>query len=197
MFPSNTNLAPYLESLSQNQWVQLPISIDFALKLKYAAQRRFTTKQFRDSTIFDIKLSSQYRRDKICWIDPSDVNLDEAEAEILKNLDVLKENLRLFFRAPIQTFESHYAIYEPQDFYAKHKDITTQNNKRLLSFVIYLNESWNPSDGGELIAYHDQQILFQTNPLIGKMLLFNSDLEHEVTTCYSTRYSLTGWYRKL
>ncbi|MGZ3690372.1 MAG: 2OG-Fe(II) oxygenase, partial [Pseudobdellovibrio sp.] len=38
--------------------------------------------------------------------------------------------------------------------------------------------------------------LFKLNPEIGQMLIFKSEVEHEVVPAHKTRYALTGWMRK-
>lgn len=61
--------------------------------------------------------------------------------------------------------------------------------------IMYLNEDWIPSDGGELCVYHqnDTQII---TPINGKCIFFKSnELEHEVLLSHKPRMSITGWLK--
>jgi SM-20-related protein len=62
-------------------------------------------------------------------------------------------------------------------------------------FVQYLNEDWQPKDGGELCVYPSGET--QTiDPLNGKCVFFKSDqLEHEVLLSHQPRMSITGWLK--
>ena len=62
--------------------------------------------------------------------------------------------------------------------------------------MLYLNEDWKESDGGHLIGYDQDKVIFRVKPELGQMILFRSDLEHEVMPTQRGRFSLTGWFRK-
>lgn len=139
---------------------------------------------------------STIRNDRTCWLDPARMALKSAEEATLNDLQSLIQKLKNELRLPLQEFECHYAIYEPGHFYRRHTDTTQRNNRRVISFVLYLNEDWLESDGGHLLAYQAGKNLFSVSPQAGQLVLFKSDIEHEVVTTRRTRYSLTGWMRR-
>ena len=60
--------------------------------------------------------------------------------------------------------------------------------------VLYLNEAWQPGDGGELALYIDDK-QYCIEPVAKRLLLFRSDkVPHEVLETHKDRYSLTGWF---
>jgi SM-20-related protein len=133
------------------------------------------------------------RSDKICWID-SDT---EAGCLWLNWTNELKQylNRRLFLG--LNYFESHFAYYEPGDFYKKHKDAFVGQGNRILSVVTYLNDNWRQQDGGQLLIYDDLgQELESVLPEFGTLVIFLSEeFPHEVLPAQRERYSIAGWYR--
>ena len=200
MFPA-TNLdgflEKYFEELNQKNWTLIPIDLDFVLKLQKSAKSKLDSNLFKiaglaKSTEPDLTI----RNDSIYWLDAESDSLTPTDMLALIQLDDLKDRLKSFFRTSISEFECHYAIYKPGQFYQKHKDVTSTNNKRVFSFVIYLNEIWDADDGGETEAFVNDQSLFKILPKAGTMLMFKSDLEHAVLPTKKNRYTLTGWYRR-
>jgi SM-20-related protein len=96
---------------------------------------------------------------------------------------------------PLRDFESHFAIYPPGTFYKRHRDNFQKQNHRLLSLVLYLNENWSPEQGGTLRIYPEAEEPKDVEPIGGRLVIFRSDLEHEVLPCHAPRYSITGWMR--
>lgn len=200
MFPAN-NLPvffeKYFEELSTQNWTQIPIDTDFSTKLRNSAESKFNSDLFKTARVTNsISPQPTIRNDSIFWLDAKSETLNTIDHVALGQIDVLKESLKNYFRLSLTEFECHYSVYPPGHFYKKHVDATAENNKRIFSFVIYLNSSWEPADCGELLGYEQEQILFKIGPRAGTMIVFKSNLEHEVLTTYKTRYSLTGWIRK-
>ncbi len=189
------NLEPFFEKLSQNSWVVLPIDIHLSQQLKEAAiQKAF--KFYEAKTSQNIQTNTQIRSDRILWLDTTQNDLSAAEQNILTYLTEIQELLRDYFRVGLSQIECHYSHYQRGQFYTTHQDTTLLNNKRLFSFVIYLNEEWTTLDGGALVGYNqDDSELFRLLPISGQMIVFKSDLLHEVQITNRDRYSLTGWFR--
>ena len=62
--------------------------------------------------------------------------------------------------------------------------------------MIYLNKNWNPDQKGRLLVYDkNDTVQFQMAPEFGQMILFRSDLLHEVEISRAERQSITGWIR--
>lgn len=196
MFPAN-NLEQYFEELAKQNWTLIPIALDYGLKLRKSAETKLLANQFKPATLSQsTKLESSIRNDSIFWLDKKSPQMSQIDTDTLLQIENLGQKLKEYFRIGLTEVECHYAVYNQGHFYNKHRDATTQNNKRVFSFVVYLNESWNPDDGGQLVGYSDNGKLFSIEPLMGKMILFNSELEHEVIKTQKTRYSLTGWIRR-
>ncbi len=96
----------------------------------------------------------------------------------------------------LSSFESHFALYSPGDFYERHLDAFSGPQNRVLSIVLYLNPEWSPADGGELVLYgNDDSILAVHPPLLGSLAIFFSEsFPHEVRTTHKARYSIAGWF---
>ncbi len=140
-------------------------------------------------------LQDDIRSDHIFWIKNSDITW-----HLVDRLRILLQNQ---LRVSLKDFESHFTIYNPGGKYERHLDQFTKsthslNPIRLFSFVLYLNQNWKPSDGGELKIYDQDLNHLQTvAPILGRLIVFRSDtIPHEVSATLSPRYSLTGWMRK-
>lgn len=119
-----------------------------------------------------------------------------TEKNLLEGIDQLLLALKNYFRISLSHFECHFALYPKGHFYKKHIDQTAENNKRFFSFVIYLNQNWNESLGGKLVGFDDSdKKIFELIPHFGQMIVFRSDIPHEVEPSLSERRSITGWFR--
>lgn len=136
------------------------------------------------------QLDKSIRGDFIQWLDRS--NQNEIVLHFLDKMDLLRNNLNEMCYLGLKDFETHFAIYPENTFYKKHVDRFQQNAHRVISFVLYLNENWQVGHGGELAVYLDDKTEI-VQPLAGRLLLFRSELEHEVLMSYKKRYSITGW----
>lgn len=159
------------------------------------------SEKFRPALVSDITLnqdrkkeSQAIRNDFIHWLNFEDPS--EQKIEFL--LQQIRECLKNYFRISLTHFECHFAQYPAGHFYKTHSDQTAQDNKRFFSFVIYLNENWKPEYGGQIVGYdsfaHKNKI-FEMYPHAGTMIVFKSDIPHEVLSSTTTRRSLTGWFR--
>lgn len=194
VFTAN-DLSENFEKLTDNSWTLLPIDLKHALDLLEVAEKRENS--FRPATTKASESAvKEIRSDRIYWLDEQDTSLFDIEKQTLQQLNYLRNQLQDYFRVSLTNLETHFAIYEKGEKYVRHCDTTSQNNKRVFSFVLYLNQNWLETDGGQLLGYEQENILFRVQPQIGQMILFKSDLEHEVLPAFRKRYSLTGWIRK-
>ncbi len=136
------------------------------------------------------QLDKSIRGDYIQWLDRN--NQNGIVLEFLNKIELLKTSLNESCYLGLKDFETHFAIYPENTFYKKHVDRFQQNAHRVISFVLYLNENWQEGNGGELAIYLANQTEI-VQPLAGRLLLFRSELEHEVLMSYKKRYSVTGW----
>lgn len=145
----------------------------------------------------DAELSQSVRGDFIHWLD--EVTSSPAQREYLQRL----EDLRLAFNQTLYLglfeFEGHFASYPPGAFYRKHLDQFQHNGQRALSCILYLNEAWQDSDGGQLRLYLDESgegEYLDIAPTGGALVVFlSARYWHEVLPATRERLSLTGWYR--
>lgn len=134
------------------------------------------------------------RRDKIHWMDDAHANAAcwvDWTGRLKRYL-----NRRLFLG--LFSFESHFARYNPGDFYKKHLDAFRGESNRVLTLVTYLNMGWEPGQGGELVLYapDDGDEITKVVPGFGTLVIFLSEeFPHEVLAADRDRYSVAGWFR--
>ncbi|KAJ3307906.1 Egl nine 3 [Blyttiomyces sp. JEL0837] len=81
--------------------------------------------------------------------------------------------------------------------YVKHRDCSPAIPDRRITMILYLNEEWTKENGGELRLYPTNNMELSSidiAPLSNRLLIFCSELEHEVLPSYSDRYALTMWF---
>lgn len=138
-------------------------------------------------------VDKQVRGDYIKWLDPEEAL--PAALNFLTKIQELMEKLNQLLFLSLKVLECHYAIYPPGTFYEKHLDQFKTTNNRKISFACYLNQNWQPGDGGELRLFRESGHL-DVEPVAGRIALFRSDtVEHEVLKTHKDRYSITGWMR--
>ena len=124
------------------------------------------------------------RNDQIYWLDEAMPNT--AVKAWFTEID----NIRIALN------QAHFAVYQPGSFYKKHVDQFATNLDRRISCVYYMNEHWLPEHGGELTLYNlDDQPQINIEPCGNRLVCFNSDLPHEVSTAHHIRYSIAGWLK--
>jgi SM-20-related protein len=134
------------------------------------------------------------RRDKIHWMD--DAHPGASQWFDWTTRLKLYLNRRLFLG--LFSFESHFALYYPGDFYKKHLDAFRGESNRVLTLVTYLNMGWEPGQGGELVVYapDDGEEISKVVPAFGTLVIFLSEeFPHEVLAADRDRYSVAGWFR--
>lgn len=111
------------------------------------------------------------------------------------------EQMRLALNRSLQLglfeFESHFARYPAGAFYARHLDQFHDDSRRILSCVLYLNESWMAQDRGELRIYlnGDGMEFVDVLPQGGRLVVFLSGrFAHEVLPATRERLSIAGWF---
>jgi len=134
------------------------------------------------------------RTDEICWISGD----SEAGTAWLAWAERLRCDLNRRLLLGLFSFESHFSHYAPGDFYRKHSDAFRGEANRVLSVVAYLNNDWQPDDGGELQLYLDESgdRSLRIVPQFATVVVFLSEeFPHEVLPTKRDRYAIAGWYR--
>lgn len=138
----------------------------------------------------------EVRGDAICWVPPGS---RLARHPFFDWMAGLRAVLNERFAMGLRSQEFHFARYPEGRGYRKHLDQHRGSHVRKISIVLYLNEGWNESDGGELCFYQPANPdieLARFAPLNARLAVFVSGLmPHAVLPCRSTRWSVTGWLR--
>lgn len=144
-------------------------------------------------------LRHSVRQDHVAWLDPS----VQSPAQLV--LGARLESLRLSFNRKLflglSHLEGHYAAYPVSGFYKRHLDCFHKNDDRVVSVIVYLNETWNSANGGELRIYFqdpvtNQETFSNIEPRGGTLVCFLSrDFEHEVLPSLAPRASFAGWFK--
>ena len=142
------------------------------------------------------RFDREVRGDETCWLDPASAT--PAQREYLDTLDALRAALNRELQLGLFDFETHFAFYPPGAFYRRHRDRPHGSEARIVSSILYLNETWKPEDGGELRLYIDESgegTYRQFLPDAGSLVCFFSErFWHEVLPAKRERWSLSGWF---
>ncbi len=144
---------------------------------------------------FTFQKNLKVRGDLISWIDEK--NPSPLERRFLDQIDAFVQYLNRTCYTAINGYEFHYAFYETGSFYKRHLDQFHHDRGRKFSVVSYLNEDWQPEDGGELVLYLDggEKVI---QPEGGRVVFFKADeIEHEVKPARRDRMSIAGWLLSL
>ena len=137
--------------------------------------------------------NAEIRSDAIYWLDRN--NNNEFENQFLDQVDAFVTYLNRSCYTGITGYEFHFALFDKGSFYRKHLDQFQNNSSRQFSMITYLNQNWQPEDGGELCIYDEAKIQ-KVTPNNRKTVFFKSDeLVHEVLETNKARLSVTGWLR--
>lgn len=161
------------------------------LALKVEEQNDFRLAGVGDR--FNVQKEKSIRTDKILWLNRADFEV--TEQIFFQTIDRFIDYLNISCYAGIRSSEFHYAIYEAGTYYKRHSDQFKNNDQRAFSLVLYLTEDWRAGDGGELLIYKEDEI-HTIQPMGGRLVFFDSSLEHEVSLSKAKRISLTGWLRR-
>lgn len=135
------------------------------------------------------------RGDRIRWLD--EASPDPAEAAALGLLDALRVACNRSLMTGLVEYEGHYALYPPGASYARHRDCFRDDDTRVISAVLYLNDGWRVEDGGALRLYVDGGRAVDVWPEAGTLVAFlSARFDHEVLPARRPRLALTGWFRR-
>lgn len=133
------------------------------------------------------------RGDAIAWLEPS----EPVAQALLDRFEQLRQALNASCYLGLKRIEAHLACYPPGAGYARHLDRFRDDDARVISAVLYLNEDWDPADGGQLRLYPQDAETVDVQPEAGTLVLFRSaDLPHEVLPARRERWSVAGWFRR-
>ncbi|MBH3430871.1 2OG-Fe(II) oxygenase [Pseudomonas alkylphenolica] len=197
--PDDPLLLRIVDDLATRGWSQQDTFLPESLTLALAAECR---KRAAEGTLAPAgvgrgvaqEVREGIRGDRIQWLEP-------GQAEPCDHYLALMDSLRLALNRGLflglEDFECHFALYPPGAFYRKHVDRFRDDDRRMVSVVIYLNEGWQAEHGGQLRMTLKGDVEHDVQPMGGCLVVFLSgDVPHEVLPAHRDRLSLTGWFRR-
>jgi SM-20-related protein len=185
--------------LADKGWTVLPqvLSSSFCAKLNSWIDHQDESGEFQRAGIgkgHRLQRNDSVRGDLILWMP------DPGRDQHLRGLEALLDTVRLTLNsklfAGLETFEGHFAIYPPGGFYERHVDTFRDDDARKLTFILYLNEHWGRSDGGELVLEMGDHSTVSVAPTMGTIVMFDSRrFPHAVSLAKAERRSFTGWFK--
>ncbi len=176
-------------------------SAELSGRLMQRARRLADTHELHSARVghnVGVQANAQLRSDDTRWL--ADTPDDASERDAVAAVNALRMHLNEALFLGTQEAELHFARYAPGAFYRTHRDRFRDDDARLVSLVIYLNDDWPDDAGGELVLYADDDsgtVITRVQPCAGTMVCFLSDrFPHEVLPANRERYSLTGWLRR-
>jgi SM-20-related protein len=189
--------AAALDSFERDGWAVLPAFLDAHQIADIQAhlhqlQREQQLKRAGIGKGNALQVVNEQRGDYIVWLDAQEV--PSALQPYFQGMESLRSQLNRYFYLGLDELEAHLALYPKGAFYKKHSDRHQQGSKRVVSAVLYLNTTWETTDGGELVLDLENGTSEKIIPEAGKMVIFLSHLMHEVQVTQRDRMSITGWF---
>jgi len=148
--------------------------------------------EYRDAELTAGIRVSDIRGDRIRWITENFF----AGYYYLQSINALAALFNQSLFAGIRHSEAHYACYPVGFGYQWHSDNPAGRDERVISAVLYLNDDWSDSDGGALEIVDKHGIHHNVMPVANRLVIFDSDLQHQVQIAHRQRYSIATWMRR-
>lgn len=179
-----------LDKMAIDGWIVIDeVYTDKAL-LALQAESGFI--QYRDAKLSTGGRISGIRGDKIRWITKDFF----AGFYYLQTINALAAVLNQSLFAGIRHSEAHYACYPVGFGYQWHSDNPAGRDERVISAVFYLNDDWLSSDGGALEIVDNHGNYHSVMPVANRLVIFDSNLQHQVQIAQRQRYSIATWMRR-
>jgi len=197
--PDNPLLLHIVDDLADPGWTQQSVFLPLALTeaLAEECRARAAAGELTPAAIGRGEqqlVTESVRGDYTSWLEPGQCASGDAYLTLMESLRLLL-NRELFLG--LEELECHFALYPPGAFYQRHLDRFRDDDSRTVTVVLYLNEEWQPDEGGELRLYLPDGRARDLMPLGGSLACFMSaDFPHEVLPATRERLSLTGWFRR-
>jgi SM-20-related protein len=146
------------------------------------------------------QVRAEIRSDEVLWMDPT--TLSPLQVVFWEKIEELKQVLNRRCFLGLKSFEGHFARYPIGSFYKRHLDQFHAVPHRIVTVILYLNDSWTEADGGQLRMYFPQEDgserIEDVLPVGGRLVVFLSEeIPHEVMPTQKERISITGWLRNI
>nr|WP_289056765.1 2OG-Fe(II) oxygenase [uncultured Psychrobacter sp.] len=179
-----------LDTFVTDGWLTIDNVFNKTALLALQAESGFI--DYRDAALTAGIRISDIRGDRIRWITKNFF----AGFYYLQSINALAALFNRSLFAGIRHSEAHYACYPAGFGYQWHSDNPAGRDERVISAVFYLNDEWIASDGGalEIIDKHDSH--HSVMPVANRLVIFDSDLQHQVQIAHRQRYSIATWMRR-
>lgn len=146
------------------------------------------------------QVRTEIRSDEVLWMDQE--NLSPLQAAYWEKIEQIRQVLNQRCFLGLRSFEGHFARYPIGSFYKKHLDQFHAVPHRVVTVILYLNDSWSAEDEGALRMYFPQEDgsekVEDVLPLGGRLVVFlSAEIPHEVLPTKKERISITGWLRNI
>lgn len=179
-----------LDQLVDDGWTIIDEVFESKALLALQAESGFI--KYRDAQLTAGMRVSDIRGDKIRWITQDFF----AGYYYLQSINQLASVLNRSLFAGIRHSEAHYACYPVSFGYQWHSDNPTGRDERIISAVFYLNDEWEVSDGGALEMIDNDGKHHKVMPVANRLVVFDSNLQHQVQIAHRQRYSIATWMRR-
>ena len=164
----------------------------FERKALLALQAESGFIDYRDAQLTAGIRVSDIRGDRIRWITENFF----AGFFYLQSINALATLFNRSLFAGIRHSEAHYACYPVGFGYQWHSDNPAGRDERVISAVFYLNDEWATDDGGALEVVDKHGVHHNVMPVANRLVIFDSDLRHQVQIAHRQRYSIATWMRR-
>ncbi|OAV04014.1 SM-20-related protein [Moraxella catarrhalis] len=148
--------------------------------------------EYKAATLTQGERRQSIRGDDIRWIDEDcPIGMD-----YLDSIMSLAEYFNQALYAGIRRSEAHYACYPAGFGYQWHVDNPKGRDDRVISAVFYLNDDWQTTDGGEILVIDKTGKQQKLQPKANRLVIFDSNLKHQVNITHRYRFSIATWMRK-
>ena len=146
------------------------------------------------------QVRAEIRSDEVLWMDPT--ALSPLQTIFWKKVAEVQQVLNRRCFLGLKSFEGHFARYPIGSFYKRHLDQFHAVPHRIVTVILYLNDSWTDADGGQLRMYFPKEDgserVEDVLPIGGRLVVFLSEeIPHEVLPTHKERISITGWLRNI
>ncbi len=185
------------DALAADGWCVLPhfLSVPDLAALRAECTALDEAQAFRRARTGLERTVSTLRTDRTHWFVPDEPSVPQRAFAL--RLDALRLFLNRQLMLGLVDCEAHYAMYATGGGYARHRDCARYSEARVVSAVYYLNDEWQPDDGGALRMYLPDGTHQDILPEGGTLVLFlSAQFEHEVLPATRTRMSIACWLRQ-
>ncbi|MFN3998460.1 2OG-Fe(II) oxygenase [Algoriphagus sp.] len=146
------------------------------------------------------QVRTEIRSDEVFWMDSAE--LTPLQSVYWNKIEEIRKVLNQRCFLGLRSFEGHFARYPVGSNYKRHLDQFHTVPHRVVSVILYLNESWSENDEGMLRMYIPKEdgteLIEDVLPLGGRLVVFLSgEIPHEVLPTKKERISITGWLRNI